>query len=73
MSALKHRAAMEQCGPVVYINDDKVHCCMSVYNPAVFSICPASGLAQLVVSVDTALDLRAALNAFLAQHGVKAN
>ena len=61
----------EHIGGVGYINDQMQHVLLSFCNPSLQSASP--GFVQVAITIDTAITLRAELNAFLAQHGVKAN
>ena len=58
----------ERIAPVGYINDKCEHALISIYNPALLN--PSSASVQVAISIDGAITLRAALNAFLRDHGV---
>lgn len=59
----------ERVGPVGYINDERAHALISIYSPTLLNA--GTDFVQVAVSIDSALTLRAELNAFLAAHGVR--
>lgn len=61
----------ERIGEVGYINPEKRHALIGVWNPALIN--KGEDFVQIVLSIDGAIQLRAELNAFLEMHGVVAN
>jgi hypothetical protein len=60
----------ECVGPVGYINEDCEHAMMTFVNPTLVNAADKR-FVQIVVSIDSAILLRAGLNAFLTLHGVR--
>lgn len=61
----------ERIAPVGYANADRRHALISIYEPAIVNC--GTDFAQVLITIDSAITLRAELNAFLAAHGVQAH
>ena len=61
----------ESIAGVGYINDEHKHALISIFNPALLN--PRRDYLQFAITIETAIQLRAALNAFLNQHGIRPN
>ena len=59
----------EQVAGVGYMNEREKHVLVSIHNPSLLN--PRPDLMQFAVTIDTAIELRSHLNAFLKQHGVQ--
>lgn len=62
---------MERVAPVGYINEDRLHALISIYDPALLNAYNKDAV-QVAITIDTAIELRAELNRFLEQHGITA-
>lgn len=58
----------ERIAEVGYINTQKQHALISVYHPSLLNA--GSDFVQVAISIDSAIKLRAELNAFLGSHGI---
>ena len=64
----------EVLGPFGYINDEHRHVLISIRDPSLLNAIPQGGdILQFALTIDTAIALRAELNAFLTAHGVSVN
>jgi hypothetical protein len=61
----------ERVCQVGYINPDMEHVLISIFNPALLN--PDRSFVQVAITIESAIALRAELNAFLKAHGVQAN
>jgi hypothetical protein len=57
----------ERIAPVGCINDERRHALISIYHPALLNASPDLEFVQVAISIDGAVALRAALDAFLAE------
>jgi hypothetical protein len=68
---------MQEIAGLGYINDERRHCLISVREPSLATCgrCDLVGkeMIQITISIETACELRAKLNHFLAKHGSIAN
>ena len=55
---------------VGYINDEMKHVLISIQHPTLTNVYPKPSCIQVALTIDSAIVLRAELNAFLAQHGI---
>jgi hypothetical protein len=62
---------MERIGEVGYIDEEKKHALIGIYEPALLN--HGADFVQVAITIESAIALRAELNAFLAAHGVRAN
>ena len=56
---------------VGYINDELKHALLSISPPALANL--GDDFVQVAISIEQAIELRAALNQFLVEHGIKPN
>ena len=67
------RLGIEWIAPVGYINDEERHLLIGIWNPALLS--PHKDVngssVQVAITIESAMTLRAELDAFLAAHGVQ--
>ena len=63
----------ERVCEVGYINDQLKHVLISVLNPSLCNAQRPTKLVQIAITIDSAITLRAELNAFLKAHGIIEN